>query len=95
MIGGSLLAGRPLLRSDYPSTNASGTEAKNSARDDEVGDDRSYRLVSINAAHAPDGCSGGDWFVHRIAQGGNGITGPSMRQFRTRKRGRAGPRNLT
>jgi hypothetical protein len=38
-------------------------------------DDKCYRLISIDAAEAPDGCSGGDWFVYRIAQGGNDITG--------------------
>ena len=75
MIGGSLLAGRRHLRGDEPSTNAIGTEAETAARDDDVGDARCYRLISINAAHAPDGCYGEDWFVYRIAQGENDITG--------------------
>jgi hypothetical protein len=37
--------------------------------------DMCYRLVSIDAAEAPEGCAGGDWFAYRIMQGGNGITG--------------------
>jgi hypothetical protein len=39
------------------------------------GEDACYRLVSIDAADAPEGCVGEDWFVYRIAQGRNGITG--------------------
>lgn len=34
-----------------------------------------YRLVSIEAARTPDGCAGRDWFVYRILQGVNAITG--------------------
>jgi hypothetical protein len=34
-----------------------------------------YRLVSIESVHAPEGCAGRDWFVYRIAQGANEITG--------------------
>lgn len=34
-----------------------------------------YRLVSIEAASAPAGCAGRDWFVYRILQGVNAITG--------------------
>lgn len=34
-----------------------------------------FRLVSIKATQAPSGCAGRDWFVYRIAQGPNIITG--------------------
>jgi hypothetical protein len=37
--------------------------------------DESYRLVSIESVPAPEGCAGRDWFVYRIAQGANEITG--------------------
>jgi hypothetical protein len=37
--------------------------------------DESYRLVSVETVRAPEGCSGKDWFVYRIAQGANEITG--------------------
>ena len=42
---------------------------------DEIEDAERYRLVSIEAARAPDGCAGRDWFVYRILQGVNAITG--------------------
>jgi hypothetical protein len=35
----------------------------------------SYRLISIETVRAPEGCAGSDWFVYRIAQGPNEITG--------------------
>jgi hypothetical protein len=34
-----------------------------------------YRLVSIAAVRAPEGCVGSDWHLYRIAQGENGIVG--------------------
>jgi hypothetical protein len=75
-LGGFAHAGRPLPPPSHePVTNENGTEAENAARDEDSGDDQCYRLISIEAADAPDGCSGGDWFVYRIAQGDNGITG--------------------
>jgi hypothetical protein len=40
-----------------------------------IADGERYRLVSIEAVSAPEGCSGRDWYVYRIAQGENGITG--------------------
>jgi hypothetical protein len=43
-------------------------------RDDDP-DDTCYRLISIDTADAPEGCTGEDWFVYQIAQGANGITG--------------------
>jgi hypothetical protein len=38
-------------------------------------DDERYRLVSLEAVSAPEGCAGRDWFVYRIFQGDNAITG--------------------
>jgi len=38
-------------------------------------DDERYRLISIDPVRAPEGCSGSDWHVYRIAQGVNAITG--------------------
>jgi hypothetical protein len=38
-------------------------------------DDEAYRLVSVESVRAPEGCAGSDWFVYRIAQGANAITG--------------------
>jgi hypothetical protein len=43
----------------------------------------SYRLVSIAATSAPSGCTGRDWLVYRIAQGGNLITGYRQGDVRT------------
>lgn len=34
-----------------------------------------FRLLSISATRAPNGCAGRDWFIYRIAQGENIITG--------------------
>jgi len=34
-----------------------------------------FKLVSIKATETPSGCAGRDWFVYRIAQGPNIITG--------------------
>jgi hypothetical protein len=35
----------------------------------------SYRLVSIEAVLTPEGCTGRNWHLYRIAQGENEITG--------------------
>jgi hypothetical protein len=46
--------------------------------DDQNGDDADperYRVVSVEPVPAPEGCAGADWFVYRIAQGVNEITG--------------------
>ena len=51
----------------------SGRPAPHSA--DDNADDEAYRLISIDAVRAPQGCTGGDWHSYRIAQGENGITG--------------------
>jgi hypothetical protein len=42
---------------------------------DETADSERYRLVSIEAARAPQGGAAGNWFLYRIAQGANPITG--------------------
>jgi hypothetical protein len=42
---------------------------------DEIVDAETYRLLSIDAVRAPEGCTGGDWHIYRVAQGRNGITG--------------------
>lgn len=34
-----------------------------------------YRLMTIDPAPTPEGCTGTDWFVYRIAQGKHVITG--------------------
>jgi hypothetical protein len=39
---------------------------------DEIG---CYRLVSIDAVPTPEGCAGNDWFIYRIVQRENAITG--------------------
>ena len=58
---------RPLGDDDINALGASGQ--------DENADEERYRLISVDAAHAPEGCTGEDWFVYRIVQGSNGITG--------------------
>ena len=40
-----------------------------------VADRERYRLVSVEVAPAPEGEAGADWFVYRITQGINEITG--------------------
>jgi hypothetical protein len=37
--------------------------------------EEAYRLLTIEPARAPDGCTGRDWLIYRIAQGDNVITG--------------------
>lgn len=53
-----------------PGANASDKKAVDAGQDLER-----YRLVSIDAVHAPEGCTGRDWHVYRIVQGVNEITG--------------------
>jgi hypothetical protein len=38
-------------------------------------DNEPYRVISVDSVAAPEGCAGRDWFVYRIAQGSNAITG--------------------
>jgi hypothetical protein len=58
---------------DQPGQSASPIDAAAGA--DQSADDERYRLISIDAVRAPEGCAGKDWHVYRIAQGENGITG--------------------
>jgi hypothetical protein len=37
--------------------------------------DESFQLDSVSTTKAPTGCTGRDWFVYRISQGRNVITG--------------------
>ena len=73
---------RPVLAtSDRPPSEQAGTigtQDTPAAVDASVNnseDDQCYRLVSIEAVRAPEGCAGRDWFVYRIAQGENAIVG--------------------
>lgn len=34
-----------------------------------------YRLIGVESVKTPEGCAGANWFVYRIAQGVNAITG--------------------
>lgn len=38
-------------------------------------DDEGYRLISIDVIRAPEGCTGSDWHVYRIARGEDEIVG--------------------
>ena len=38
-------------------------------------EDAAYRLIGVESVKTPEGCAGADWFVYRIAQGLNPITG--------------------
>jgi hypothetical protein len=75
-LGRFLHAGRPLPQAgDEPVDNAIGIAAEGGAARPDEHDQNCYRLTSIVAADAPDGCAGGDWFIYRITQGVNDITG--------------------
>jgi hypothetical protein len=37
--------------------------------------EEAYRLLAIEPVRAPEGCTGRDWLIYRIAQGDNVITG--------------------
>jgi hypothetical protein len=50
------------------------------AKDD--GKEEAYRLVAIEPSRAPEGCQGRDWFVYKIAQGANIITGYRQGELR-------------
>jgi hypothetical protein len=41
----------------------------------DAGNEEAYRLVTIEPVRAPEGCTGRDWLIYRIAQGDNLITG--------------------
>jgi hypothetical protein len=53
----------------------SAPDAARETVDEESTDSERYRLVSIEAARAPQGGAAGSWFLYRIAQGENPITG--------------------
>ena len=68
---------RPGLPSDERDEEADDTDAGSgeAALPLKNADDACYRLVSIDAVRAPEGCTGGDWHLYRIARGDDGITG--------------------
>ena len=68
---GSAYGMRPILRTGEPSVDVSVIDAASATNVE----GEPYRLISIDAVHAPEGCTGADWLVYRIAQGKNGITG--------------------
>ena len=53
--------------------NASTIDTRGGAGGESGGEE--YRLISIDAVRAPEGCVGHDWHTYRIAQGENAITG--------------------
>jgi hypothetical protein len=61
-LGGRHRAGRPTVRT------------ADGAIDNGLADEW-YHLTSIGAVRAPEGCTGDDWFVYRIARGSSAITG--------------------
>jgi hypothetical protein len=50
-------------------------EGAGASAPEQSADEERYRLISIDAVRAPEGCTGTDWHIYRIAQGENGITG--------------------
>jgi hypothetical protein len=71
-------AGRRVPRHSDRHVGGAGTTdagAGVAAGSDEGADGERYRLISIAAVRAPEGCVGRDWHVYRIVQGENGITG--------------------
>jgi hypothetical protein len=71
------MAGDKPRGADRPVANAStiGARGDGAVGVEERGGDEPYRLVSIDAVCAPEGCIGSDWHIYRIMQGENGITG--------------------
>ena len=68
-------AGRPNAEADDRQVeNASAPGAQAVATSREPADER-YRVISIGAVRAPEGCAGADWLSYRITQGSNEITG--------------------
>jgi hypothetical protein len=67
------------LPDDESVEHASVIEVQPAARDVDEGtedlDEERYRVIAIESAPAPEGCAGRDWFVYRITQGENAITG--------------------
>jgi formylmethanofuran dehydrogenase subunit E len=50
-------------------------DATTSAAAGKSEDDESFQLESVSTTSTPSGCTGRDWFVYRISQGKNVITG--------------------
>jgi hypothetical protein len=46
-------------------------------------DEERFRLISVTSTSTPSGCTGRDWFVYRIAQGKNEITGYRQGDLKT------------
>jgi hypothetical protein len=55
--------------------SAAAIEVPGAAVDNDTIAGERYRLTSVLAVSAPEGCAGDNWFVYRIMQGTNGITG--------------------
>jgi hypothetical protein len=70
---------QPLTSDDMDAEQADAAEAREArASADGIAeqpDEERYRLVSIDSVKTPEGCAGRDWFVYRIEQGKNAITG--------------------
>jgi hypothetical protein len=49
--------------------------ARRSTPASDANQEEAYRLVAIEPVRAPEGCTGRDWLIYRIAQGENVITG--------------------
>ena len=58
-----MITGKPYRRKGKPAST------------DDTAPEEAYRLLTIEPARAPEGCTGRDWLVYRIAQGENVITG--------------------
>ena len=72
---GHFHGGRPHPQSSARNVDSESEAHGGAARRYETAHDERYRLISVDAVRAPEGCAGGDWFVYRIAQASNGITG--------------------
>ena len=67
-------AGRPNAEAYDRQVEAASAPGMQSVATGEPADQR-YRVISIGAVRAPEGCAGADWLSYRIAQGHNEITG--------------------
>jgi len=57
--------------------------AGRSMKPSDEADSERFRLISIGASRAPSGVTGHDWFMYRIAQGSNIITGYLRGELKT------------
>ena len=67
-------AGRPDAPAGDPHIETASATVQDAATNAEAAKQR-YRVISIDAVRAPEGCTGADWLSYRIAQGINEITG--------------------